>query len=129
SRVFDAWTDPAQLRAWWGPEGFSCTDAAVDLRSGGQYRLVMRAPAGPEMTLTGTYLTVEPPHRLVYTWHWESGPPGGEPDSVVTVEFLDRDGDTEVVVTHGQFPPGHDTSQYEGGWKDAFDKLEAVFAD
>jgi uncharacterized protein YndB with AHSA1/START domain len=126
-RVFKAWTDPAQLSEWWGPANFTCPVAEVDLRAGGHYRLVMQAVAGPEMALSGTYLTVEPPHRLVYTWHWESGPAGGEPDSVVTVEFLDRDGDTEVVVTHGQFPPGHDISQYKGGWIDALDKLEAAF--
>ena len=39
-RVFRSWTDPEQLRRWWGPGAFTCPDAQVDLRTGGTYRLV-----------------------------------------------------------------------------------------
>ena len=55
-RVFRSWTEPEQLKRWWGPGGFSCPAAEVDLRPGGTYRLVMLAPGGaPEMSVTGTY--------------------------------------------------------------------------
>ena len=55
-RVFRSWTEPGQLKRWWGPGGFSCPAAEVDLRPGGTYRLVMLAPGGaPEMSVTGTY--------------------------------------------------------------------------
>ena len=39
--VFAAWTDPAQLAAWWGPRVMRsrCTR---DVRPGGAYRIVMR---------------------------------------------------------------------------------------
>ena len=36
-RVFRNWTEPEQLRRWWGPGGFTCPDAQVDLRTGGTY--------------------------------------------------------------------------------------------
>jgi uncharacterized protein YndB with AHSA1/START domain len=68
-RVFNSWTDPDQLRRWWGPSGFTCPEAVVDLRPGGSYRLVMQPPGGgPLMSVTGTYREVDPPTRLVYTW-------------------------------------------------------------
>ena len=55
-RVFRSWTEPEQLTRWWGPGGFSCPAAEVDLRPGGTYRLVMLAPGGaPQMSVTGTY--------------------------------------------------------------------------
>ena len=67
-RVFRNWTEPEQLRRWWGPGGFTCPEAQVDLRPGGTYRLVMRAPGGgPLMSVAGTYRTVDPPALLIYT--------------------------------------------------------------
>jgi uncharacterized protein YndB with AHSA1/START domain len=38
-RLFTAWTDPAQLKLGWGPHGVQCTEAEVDLRIGGRYRI------------------------------------------------------------------------------------------
>jgi uncharacterized protein YndB with AHSA1/START domain len=66
-RVFRHWTDPEQLRRWWGPGGFTCPEAVVDLRPGGTYRLVMQPHEGPMMSVTGTYRDVDPPALLVYT--------------------------------------------------------------
>jgi uncharacterized protein YndB with AHSA1/START domain len=71
--VFRAWTDPAELKDWWGPGEFTCPEAAVDLRPGGTYRLVMQPKEGNAMVLGGTYRDLEPPERLVYTWRWEGG--------------------------------------------------------
>ncbi len=42
--VYKAWTDPALLSQWWGPEIFSCPVCEMDVRPGGAYRIVMRAP-------------------------------------------------------------------------------------
>jgi uncharacterized protein YndB with AHSA1/START domain len=36
-RVFAAWTEPAQIVSWWGPEGVSCPGAEVDLRPGSYF--------------------------------------------------------------------------------------------
>lgn len=46
-RVFQAWADPAQVRQWWGPKGFSCgAFEAFDLRPGGEWRFDMIGPKG-----------------------------------------------------------------------------------
>jgi len=124
-RVFAAWTDPGMLRQWWGPGDFTCPEAHVDLRPGGDYRLVMKAPQGPESIVTGTYEAVEPPARLVYTWRWAGGPPS-DPESLVTVEFADVDGDTEVTVRHSRLPQGDERSQYDFGWRSGLEKFERL---
>jgi uncharacterized protein YndB with AHSA1/START domain len=127
-RVFRNWTDPQQLRRWWGPGGFACPEATVDLRPGGTYRLVMQPPGdGPIMSVTGTYREVRPPALLVYTWRWDSGPAASDHESLVTVSFDDLgDGRTEVTVRHDRFPPDHDRSPYRSGWEEGLLKLEAA---
>ena len=34
--VFAAFTQPDQMKKWWGPEGMSCPKADIDLRPGGR---------------------------------------------------------------------------------------------
>lgn len=40
--VFRAWTEPEQLRQWWGPADWDLVVCEVDLRVGGGYRFVRR---------------------------------------------------------------------------------------
>jgi uncharacterized protein YndB with AHSA1/START domain len=126
--VFRAWTDPEELRRWWGPGEFRCPEAEVDLRPGGAYRLVMQPTAGDPMVLAGTYREVEPPARLVYTWRWETGPAADGSESLVSVEFRDRGGQTELVLTHSDFPASHGPAPYQMGWEGGLVKFEALFA-
>lgn len=43
--VFDVWTDPEHLCRWWGPRALTLVVSEMDLRVGGAYRFVSRAPA------------------------------------------------------------------------------------
>jgi uncharacterized protein YndB with AHSA1/START domain len=70
-RIFQALTTPADLAAWWGPEGFSTTEMDLDLRVGGRYRFVMRPPEGEAFHLAGEFLEIAAPRRLVYGFRWE----------------------------------------------------------
>src|SRR2546422_7177574 len=80
-----------------------------------------REPDGTEHRLIGVYREVDPPKKLVYTWSWEDSPDMGE--TLVTVEFLDRAGATEVILTHEQFPPDKDATRHEQGGAGCFTKL------
>jgi len=51
-KVFRAWTDPEELKKWWGPEGYATPSAEVDLRVGGKYRLGMRKLPDGETQVT-----------------------------------------------------------------------------
>lgn len=44
--VYAAWTDPDQIQAWFGPEGFAIETKEIDLRPGGVWRFDMVAPDG-----------------------------------------------------------------------------------
>jgi uncharacterized protein YndB with AHSA1/START domain len=130
-QVFRAWTDPDELRRWWGPGEFTCPEAQVDLRPGGRYRLVMQPTAGDPFVLTGTYREVEPPARLVYTWRWETGPAADGSESLVTVQFRELSSDpprTELLLTHSEFPASHGPAPYRMGWEGGLEKFTALFA-
>jgi uncharacterized protein YndB with AHSA1/START domain len=126
--VFRAWTDPEQLRRWWGPGEFTCPEAEVDLQPGGTYKLVMQPTAGDPFVLGGTFREVEVPERLVYTWRWETGPAADGSESLVSVEFHDRGDVTELVLVHSDFPPSHGAAPYQMGWEGGLVKLEAMMS-
>jgi uncharacterized protein YndB with AHSA1/START domain len=66
-RMFKAWTDPKLLALWWGPRGIVNDVAALDARSGGTYRIVMRGPDGIDYPIKGVFHEVTAPSRLVLT--------------------------------------------------------------
>ena len=121
-RVFEAWTAPKELAKWHAPGPMTVPHADVDLRAGGKYRIVMRAPDGEEHVVHGEYRQVDRPKKLIYTWSWERR----IMDSLVTVEFHERGqrGEaTEVVLRH-DLPSVAERTRHEEGWIGCLDKLE-----
>lgn len=72
--VFRLYTEPEHLRRWWGPRHLELVIDQLDVRVGGRYRFVHRAPDGQEFAFSGTYLEIDPPHRLVKTFVYEGKP-------------------------------------------------------
>jgi uncharacterized protein YndB with AHSA1/START domain len=125
-QVFDAWTKPEELKRWHAPGPLTVSLAEIDLRKGGKYRIHMREPGGNEHRVSGVYREVDPPSRVVYTWGWDGDHP--VKNSLVTLEFRDLGGATEVVLRHEGFPEGGEQADHEKGWTSIMDKLEAHFA-
>lgn len=119
ARLFDAWTQPEQLRAWWGPRPVTCTSAEVDLRVGGRYRIDNALPDGTTLTIAGEFHVVEVPRKLVYSWRI-----GEREASRVTVRFEPRGELTDVVIVHEQIPSELIRDSHEGGWGGCLDGLE-----
>src|SRR5512144_2317401 len=63
-RLFEAWTDPAHVAPWWGPECFTNPVCELDPRSGGAIRIDMRAPDGTVYPMAGVYREITAPSRL-----------------------------------------------------------------
>ncbi|HZP60239.1 MAG TPA: SRPBCC domain-containing protein, partial [Opitutaceae bacterium] len=70
-RVYQAWT--RRLPEWWGPHGMTTPVCEMDLRAGGIFRTVMRAPDGKEYPTRGSFLEVVPNERLVFSDAYEPG--------------------------------------------------------
>jgi uncharacterized protein YndB with AHSA1/START domain len=94
----------------------------------------MRGPDGVMMWITGEYLEVTPPSRLVYTDGFadEAGRPVpsshyGMPDDIpitrVTVELEAVKGGTRLTLTHSGLPAGPLADGTVVGWNESIDKL------
>ncbi len=68
---------------------------------GGKFRIVM-IQGREEFEHTGEYLVIQPPTRLSFTWISQAT---DHQPTEVTVEFLEREGGTDVVLTHRRLPP------------------------
>ena len=62
-RVFTAWTDPAEVTAWWDPSGKPLADCQIDLRPGGQLKFVNE---GAQHAFEGVWRLIDPPHQLSF---------------------------------------------------------------
>ena len=123
--VFGAWTDPAKLTHWWGPEGAETLSAEMDTRVGGRYHIVFRTPDGEQHDVSGTYREVIPNEKLVFSWGWRTTP---ERESQVTLTLTpDVDG-TVLTLLHEQLFDEAVRDAHQQGWSGALDKLEAYVA-
>ena len=69
--VYRVLTEGEFLRRWWGPRRLEIAECDVDLRVGGTWRIVHRAPDGAEFAFHGEFLELDPPRRRVSTWVYE----------------------------------------------------------
>lgn len=112
--VFPYFTDPRLMVTWIGER------AELDAQPGGAFALDFG-----EVAARGTYVAVEPPHRVVFTWGIPGDatlPPG---TSTVEVVLVAVDDDTIVNLTHRDLPAEREPSHLEG-WERCLSALVAA---
>lgn len=126
-RVYAAWTDPVQLKEWWGPKEVRTLQIVADTRVGGKYRWDLVNQEGEKMSVFGEYQELVPGKKVVFTWKWDDDEDWKDYDSVVSVEFSDHEGGTELRLTHVQLPSEASRDRHNEGWSSVIDRLEAFF--
>ena len=63
--VWSAWSDPDQIRRWWGPKGFAAGIEEFDFRPGGSWRFVMRDADGVEFPNHNLFVAIRKPELIV----------------------------------------------------------------
>ncbi len=122
--VFDLWTQPDLMVRWMSPfPGAVDCKASCDLRPGGVFSLVMSSGES-RREVSGTYLEIDRPRKLVFTW---TGPLTNNVDTLVTVELHRRGYETDIVITHERLPTPTIIEGHTRGWGNILDHLaEAV---
>lgn len=123
-RVFRAWTVAEELDRWFGSNPESTVKAHLDLRVGGEYRIEMRMPSGQVYVASGVYREISRPERLVFTWNATGGLEPVE-DTLVTIDFFEVDGRTQVTLTHQNFASQVMRDRHEQGWTGSMDRLQS----
>jgi uncharacterized protein YndB with AHSA1/START domain len=72
---------------------------------------------GEEMTMRGEFRELQPDKKIVFTWQWEDDEDWENHISIVTVELYDRDGGTELRLTHEQLPNEESRDGHTRGWR------------
>lgn len=126
-RVFDAWT--RHLPEWWGPHGMSTPVCEMDLRPGGVFRTVMRAPDGTEYPTRGIFIEVVLPERIVFTDAFDPGwipHPDAFFTAIVSFEALPG-GRTRYTARALHWTAGncakHEKMGFQQGWGESLDRL------
>jgi uncharacterized protein YndB with AHSA1/START domain len=131
--VYDAWTQADRLQEWLCPGPGFVSEATCDPVVGGRYRIVKVLTGGVD-EVTGEYLIVEPPHRLVFTW--TAGSTDGQPTRVtVTLGATRANGATgaesgggpwtEMTILHERLPTRRVHTGASAAWADLAEKLDA----
>ena len=125
--VFDLWTKPDFMARWMSsyPGAVACK-ASCDLRPGGAFSLVMSS-AESSREVSGTYVQIDRPRKLVFTW---VGPLTNNVNTLVTVELTPSGDETDLVLTHERLPTLAIVEGHTGGWGNILDHLaDAVSKD
>jgi uncharacterized protein YndB with AHSA1/START domain len=112
-QIFDLWTKPDLMVRWMSPyPGAVDCKASCDLRPGGHFSLVMSS-AESNREVSGTYVQVDRPHKLVFTW---TGPLTNNVNTLVTVELIPLGDETDLVLTHERLPTSAIVEGHTKGW-------------
>lgn len=131
-RVFKAWT--TRLTEWWGPHGMTTPFVEMELRPGGVFRTVMRAPDGTEYPTKGVFLEVVENERIVFTDAYD---PGWQPSpdrffTAITTFTALPGGKTEYKARALHWTveqrEQHEQMGFHHGWGESLDRLAALFA-
>ncbi|MDO8552464.1 MAG: SRPBCC domain-containing protein [bacterium] len=139
-KIWRAWTEPEQVKKWWGPKDFTAPSISIDLREGGKYLFCMRGKSSPEAPVqdfwsTGTYKEVVPAKKLVMTDSFADekgnvvssthyGMEGFPMELEFSVIFEDVEGGrTLMTLRHKGLPEGMMGDLTAQGWNQSFDKL------
>jgi uncharacterized protein YndB with AHSA1/START domain len=124
--VFDAWTSPDVMRRWFHPApDWATPEAEVDLRVGGQVRVVMRRPDGTQAGAHGGYTLIDRPHRLVMTWTFDDDPSN---EQLIELSFSEAEGSTTVLMVNSSISTDERRDSQAEGWRGCLDELERVLA-
>lgn len=141
-QVWRAWTEPEYVQQWWGPDGFTCPVAEMDVREGGASLVAMSSPDFGEHYSLWAYEEIVPNERIVYIHNLadaegnrlapaDLGMPEDFPQDVRNVITLrpTGDGKTELTVTE----QGAYTDQWfdlsKTGLEQCLDKMARIFSE
>ncbi|WP_165782628.1 SRPBCC family protein [Leptospira neocaledonica] len=122
-KVFEAWIQPEIMKKWGCPKELKIGEIQMDFRVGGKFRTSMLGNEDVYIA-TGIYQEIILNEKLVFTHGWE-GPQREE--TLVTVIFEDKNGGTEIILTHEKLSSESSMEGHKEGWISTLENLELQF--
>jgi uncharacterized protein YndB with AHSA1/START domain len=123
-RIFRALTSREIVDWWVRPGVFDTREWTGDVRVGGAWQASGMGKSGP-YGLEGEFLEVDPPRKLVHTWH----PIGAPAAATSTVSYVlePMEGGTRITLRHWGFINRDSCLGVCIGWETSFEKLRQIF--
>jgi uncharacterized protein YndB with AHSA1/START domain len=134
SKIYEAWTNPEILKKWFAPLPFTTPEAELDVRVGGENRIVMQDENGNRYPNAGVYLELIPNRKIVVTDAFTGGwKPSGKPFMVAEILLEELpDGKTKYTATARHWTmedkEAHEKMGFHEGWGQCADQLAALLA-
>jgi uncharacterized protein YndB with AHSA1/START domain len=117
--IFGFFTEADKMIQWMGRE------AQLDPQPGGLFHCDVNGRS----VASGTFLEVEPPHRVVFSFGWERGESVVRPGASTVEVTLEADGDaTTVRLIHRDLPSEEAAGSHREGWSHYLNRLVIVAA-
>lgn len=117
--VFEFFTDPDKMVRWMGEA------AELEPRPGGLFRVNVEG----DHVARGSYVEVDPPRRLVFTWGWEGeDAPVAPGESTVEVTLAAEPGGTRVRLVHRDLATDELVRLHAAGWEKYVPRLPGAVA-
>ena len=121
-RVFQALITREIIEWWVNPGVFDTREWTGDVRVGGRWSASGIARGAP-YSLEGEFLEVDPPRKLVQTWH-RQGMPGAP--STLTYLLEPIAGGTRLTVRHAGIAVPDQRNRVSAGWRTSCDRLSEI---
>ncbi len=122
-QVYSAWTNKSALTDWFAPaQEMTTTVHELELHVGGKYRIEMLETNGTSHKVHGEYVVLDPYNQIVFTWEWESDEQ--HVNSLVTLDFKDNNGTTDMILTHEKLASQESVDIHSEGWVGCLVQLE-----
>lgn len=126
--VFRVWIEPEHFARWCAPAKFDIVESTIDARRGGVWWSRMVSPDGEECIASGVYREVAEPERLVFTYAHEAPDGSRGPETLVTVNFEERDGKTLLMLHQAVFDTVENRVAHSMGWNECLERLAGYLA-
>jgi uncharacterized protein YndB with AHSA1/START domain len=99
-----------------------------DFRVGGTYRFAYHVPGGQVMTVNGSYRSIEPPSRIVFSWNIEPPDEHAGLQSEVVVAITPVGDGSELYIRHERLAQDGAVECHSMGWRGALDQLAELLS-
>lgn len=126
-RCFALWTDPSELRYWWGPKDetgapFRSEILHWNVDEGATWAINMFSPDGQIYPQGGEMLEVDAPHLIRFSFHWiENGVRG--PRTEISVRFEPDGAGTRLLFRQSGLADADVRDGHSEGWNECLDRL------
>jgi len=115
-RLYRAVSRQAEVLEWWGHDGMTLPDCALDFSRPGPWHCVMIAGDGTRFKMSGQVTHVREGRSVGFTWGWHDEDDTRGAETHVTFSITPSDTGARLTIDHRDFTDAALAERHQGGW-------------